>query len=223
VISVTPRAGARIASSWCHDVAHLSAAAAGERSEEGAVSHDDEVLRRLRDHEVVFDANDVRSLAAQHASAQDVHRLDGGGAVEGGCRGGAPVDDQRLVVVVAHPQATDVAGLAVGRRALLGHGVVEVEAPEHEAFVLGVEDGAAACGVEDQGIPLEQTGELLVADVAGAVGPAARQAVCLDEAGTGLGLGELGVDQVHVCLLEGDLAGHLGTGSLGGPLVLTSH
>ena len=165
------------------DVAHLGAAAAGQRGQERAVADDDEVVGRLGDHEVVLDADDVGALAAQHPAAQHVHGLDRGGAVEGGSRGGAPVDDQGLVVVVADAEPADVAGLAVGGLGLVGQGVVEVEPAEDQAFVLGVEGRASTGGVEDQGVALEQPGQLLVAHVAGAVGAAARQAVGLDETG----------------------------------------
>ena len=68
------------------DVAHPGAAAAGERGHERAVADDDEVVRRLGDHEVVLDADDVGALAAQHPAAQHAHRLDRRGPVEG--RGG---------------------------------------------------------------------------------------------------------------------------------------
>ena len=122
------------------DVAHLGATAAGQGGEQGAVADDDEVVGRLGDHEVVLDADDVGALAAQHPAAQDAHRLDGGGAVEGSGGGRAPVDDERLVVVVAHAEPADVAGLALGVPLVPSEsGVVEVEAAEDQALVLGVE------------------------------------------------------------------------------------
>ena len=93
--------------------------------------------------------------------------------------------------------------------------MVEVEPAEDQAFVLGVEGRPPAGGVEDQGIALEEPGQLLVAHVTGAVGAAAGQAVGLDEAGPGLGLDELGVDEIDVRLLDGDLTGDLGAGRLG--------
>ena len=58
----------------------------------------------LGHHEVVLDADDGGAAAAQHAAAQDPHRLGRRRAVEGGRRGRAPVDDERLVVVVARPR-----------------------------------------------------------------------------------------------------------------------
>ena len=143
---------------------------------------------RLGDHQVVLDADDVGALAAQHPAAEHAHRLDRGGAVErrGGRR--APVDDQRLVVVVAHAEPADVAHLALGGAVAVGHVVVEVEPAEDQAFVLALQGVAAPGGVEHQGVALEQPGELLVADVAGAVGTPAGQAVGLDEAGAGAAL-----------------------------------
>ena len=198
------------------DVAHLGAAAAGQRGQQRAVADDHEVVGGVGDHEVVLDPDDVGALAPQHPAAQDVHGFDGGGPVEGGGGGGAPVDDERLVVVVADTEPADVADLAVGVLCLVGQRVVEVEPAEDEPFVLGVEGGPSSGSVEDQGVPLEQPGQLLVAHVAGAVGAAAGEAVGLDEAGPGLGLGELGVDEVDVGLLDGDLAGDLGAGRLGG-------
>ena len=66
----------------------------------------------------------VGALAAQHPAAQHAHRVDRGGAVEGGGRRRAPVDDERLVVVVAHPEPADVADLA-----LVGGGAVGLARP----------------------------------------------------------------------------------------------
>ena len=44
------------------DVAHLGAAAAGQRGHQRAVTDDDEVVGRLGDHQVVLDADDVAPL-----------------------------------------------------------------------------------------------------------------------------------------------------------------
>ena len=105
------------------DVAHLAAAAAGQRRDEGAVAEHDDVVGRLGHHEVVLGADDRGALAAQHPAAHDAHRVDRGRAVERGCRGRPPVDDERLVVVVAHAEAADVADLAlVGGRLLRRRG-----------------------------------------------------------------------------------------------------
>ncbi len=198
------------------DVAHLPAAAAREGGDEGAVPDDDEVVGCLRDHEVVLDADDLGAAAAQHPAADDTHRVDRRRPVERGGGRGSPVDDERLVVVVAHPEPADVADLALGARPV----GLEVEAAEDEPFVLLVDARAAAGRGVDERVALEEAGHLLVAHVAHAVGPAAGEAVGLDMGRALGGLRQLGVDTVDVGLLEGDLAGrlcggvrHAGTGS----------
>ena len=50
---------------------------------------------------------------AQHAAAHDVHRLLRGGAVERLGGAGAPVDHERLVLLVTDADAPDVADLAL--------------------------------------------------------------------------------------------------------------
>ena len=205
------------------DVAHPGAAAAGQRGHEGAVADDDEVGRRLGDHEVVLDADDVGALAAQHPPAQHAHRLDRGRAVERRGGRGAPVDDQRLVVVVADAEPPDVADLPL--RAAVGVGlrrVVDVEAAEDEPLVLALQGVAPAGRVEDQGVALEEPGHLLLAGGADAVGTPPRQAVGLDEPGALAGLRELRVDEVHVGLFDGDLVSDEGRRRVR-PAVRTGH
>ena len=212
VISVTPRGRGPdrlvlVALDGGDDVAHLPAAAAGQGGDQGAVAEHDDVVGRLGHHQVVLGADDGGALAAQHPAAQHAHRVDRGGAVEGGGRGRAPVDDERLVVVVAHPEPADVAHLAlVGGRLL----VAEVEPAEDQALVLLVDHRAAPGGGVDEGVALEEPGHLLVADVTGAGGAAARHPVGLDVGGATAGLLELGVDPVDVGLLERQLAGDVG-------------
>ena len=201
------------------DVAHLPAAAAGERRHQGAVPDDDDVLRRLGHHEVVLDADDARPAAAQDATPDDPHRFDRGGPVEGSRGRRPPVDDERLVLVVAHPEPADVPDLPLGRRGVLG---AEVEAAEDEALVLGVDGRPAPGCCEHEGVALEEAGHLLVADVAGAVGAPAREPVRLDVGRPEAGLLELRVDPVDVRLLDGDLGGDLGRG-LGGAGVVGGH
>ena len=70
------------------------------------------------------------------AAADDPHRRDGRGAVEGLGDGRSPVDDERGVLVVLDGEAPDVPG----------GGVVEVEAAEHERGVADVEVGQAPLG-----------------------------------------------------------------------------
>src|SRR5664280_2691505 len=133
-------------------------------------------------------------------------RLDWRGAVEG-CGGRrAPVDHQGLVLVVADAEATDISSLAVGSAGLVVGVGPEIQPSEHEAFVLRLQDRASLVRVEHQGIALEESGDLLVADIAGAVGSPAGKAFGLHQRDALGGLGELGVDLVHVLLLDGDLS-----------------
>jgi len=200
-----------------HDVAHLRAAAAGQRRHQRAIADHHEVRRGLRHHQVVLDADHVGTLAAQHPSAQDPHRLDRRGSVERRGSGSPPVDHQRLVVVIAHTQAADIPGLPLGARPEPSL-VLDVQPSEHQTLVLRLQDGPALVGVEDQGVTLEQAGDLLVADVAGAVGPTPREALGLDQGRAVVGLDQLGIDEVDVGLLDGDLRGDLvdGPGRRGG-------
>ena len=191
------------------DVAHLAAAAAGEGRDQRAVADHDDVVGRLRHHEVVLDADDGRTLAPQHAATKHPHGVDRGGPVERGGRGRAPVDDERFVVVVAHAEPADVADLALGRRRLL---VAEVEAAEHETFVLLLDHRAASRRGVDEGIALEEPRHLLVADVPGAVRAPPCHAVGLDVGGPQARLLELGVDPVDVGLLVRDLTSDVGCG-----------
>ena len=191
------------------DVAHLAAAAAGEGGDECAVADDDDVVGRLGHHEVVLDADDRRALAPQDPAPDDAHRVDRGRPVERGGRGRAPVDDERLVLVVADAEPADVADLAVGRGGPLG---TEVEAAEDQPLVLLLDHRASARRGVDEGVALEEPGHLLVAHVAGAVGAAPGQAVGLDIGRAQARLGQLGVDPVDVRLLAGELTGDVGRG-----------
>jgi hypothetical protein len=212
------------------DVAHPLAAAAGQGGHEGAVADDDEVVGRLGHHQVVLDTDDGGAAAAQDTSPDDAHRLGRRGPVEGGGGRGTPVDDERLVVVVTDPEATDVAHLAVLARVVadgavavaLGaggcpeHGVVDVEAPEDEAFVLRVECRAPLGRVEHQRVALEEAGSLRIADLDLPAELGAGQALRLDAVGAQAGLLQLLVHAVDVGLLDGDLAGELVGDALGG-------
>jgi len=187
-----------------HDVAHLPTAAAGESSHERPITHDDEVFGCLRHHEVVLDADDPRARATQDPAPQDTHRLHWRGSIEGRRGGCAPVDDQRLVVVVPDPEPTDVAHLALpGLRVLLA----EVQPPEDEPFVLLLEGRAPTCRGIHEGVALEETGHLLVTDIPRAIGAAAGQTLGGDAGGPGVGLGQLRIHPVDVGLLSGHLGG----------------
>ena len=164
---------------------------------------DDDRRRSLHDRGVDRDVAlgiDLDRIEQRHPAADDAQVVAGGRAVER--RGGrcAPVDDERLVVVVADAEAPDVADLALVLAVLL-----EVEAAEDEALVLVLEVRPAASGVVDQRVPLEEPGHLLVAHVAGAGRATAGHTVDGDEVGSAAGLGQLGVHAVQVLLLDGDL------------------
>jgi len=86
---------------------------ARELRHQGALADDRQLGLDLVVEQLVLDADHLRTLAAQHAAAHDVPRLGRGGLVEhrgGGC---PPVDQQRVVVVVAQADAADVPGRGV--------------------------------------------------------------------------------------------------------------
>ena len=107
--------------------------------------------------QVVLDTEDVHALAAQDPAAYDALRVGLRRLVEDRCRGGAPVDQQHVVVVVAQPDAADVARDPADLRA-------HVEAAEDQALVGGVEGRHPAGGLEDHRVALDETA--LVADAA---------------------------------------------------------
>ena len=90
---------------------------------------------------------------------------------------------------------------------MLGRSVLDVQPAEHQPLVLAVEGVLAAGGMEDQGVALEQAGELLLADPAAALAAGPRMALGGDEPGPARGLGQFGVHQVDVGLLGGQLGG----------------
>ena len=88
--------------------------------------------------------------AAQHPAPDDVLRVGGGGLVEHRGRGRPPVDQQRVVVVVAQADPADVARVGVELGA-------QVEAAEDQPLVGGVELGDPLRGLEDHGVALDET------------------------------------------------------------------
>ncbi len=100
--------------------------------------------------------------------------------------------------------------------------MVDVEAPEDQALVLALQGVAPPSGVEDQGVALEEPGQLLVAGRADPVRTPAGQTVGLHEAGAGPRLDELRVDEVHVGLFDGDLVSDEGRRRVR-PAVRTGH
>ncbi len=127
------------------DVPHAPGALAAQGGHERAVADHGELLGGVLVEQVVADLLDAPPEGADDAAAGDLLAVDGGGAVEGRGGGGAPVHQERPVLGVAHAEAADVADAAV----------VEVQAAEHEPFVLGVEVGDAAGGAVDEHVALE--------------------------------------------------------------------
>ena len=143
------------------DVAHAVPAGPLQGGHQRTLADDHELVGALAVvEEVVLDAGHDVVAATQHPSAHDVHRLGGRRPVEGlGCPC-PPVDDQRLVLLVAHADASDVADLPVG----------VVEPPEDEALVLRVEGRQSPGCLERERIAFEQRRAVLFPHVALPVG-----------------------------------------------------
>ncbi len=80
------------------------------------------------------------------ASAHDAHGVVGQGPIEGFGRRRAPIDDQRVAVLVSNGHSTHVEAAAVG----------EVEAPDEQAVLGDVERSQPVAGVRDGAVALEQ-------------------------------------------------------------------
>ena len=179
------------------DVAHPGPTGPLQRRHQGALADHHQVCLGGVVQQVVLDASHLVVATTQDAAADDAHRVGGGGAVERfGCRG-APVDHQRFVVVVAHADAADVARLCG----------VEVESSEDQALMLGVQDRQPFGGLEGEGVPLEQSGTILLTHPIGAVGLELGPAFCLDVACRGRCRLEVVVHLVDVRLFDGQLIG----------------
>ena len=174
-----------------HDRVHRAVTGPGELRQQRALADDLEVGLGLGVEQVVLDPEHVDALAAQDAPAYHALGVGLGGLVEhrGGRR--APVDEHDVVVVVAQPDAADVA------RDVADLGA-HVEAAEDQALVGGVQRGHPSRRLEDHRVALDQAA--LVADAT------ARQTLLGQLLGGGCGLLELGVDGVDVLLLPRDLA-----------------
>ncbi len=119
-----------------HDVAHPPGALAAQRCQEGAVADDRaalELVGRHRVEQLVLDGDDLVEPAADRAPSYDVVGLGRGSAVERGGSRGAPVDDQRVLLLGADPDAADV----------VDGPVLPVEATEDQSLTRGVEQRAA--------------------------------------------------------------------------------
>ena len=132
------------------DRVHGAVAGAGELRHQRALTDDRQVAPGLGVEQLVLDADDLGSGTAQHAAAYDVLGVGGGRLVEHRGRGRAPVDQQGVVVVVAQADAADVARVGVE----LGP---QVETPEHQALVGGVELRHPLGGLEDHRVALDET------------------------------------------------------------------
>ena len=164
---------------------HGAVAGPGQLGEQGALADDGQVLAGVGVEQVVLDADDAAARAAQHAAAYDALGVGRGGLVEHRGRGGPPVDEQGVAVVVAQADAADVA-----RRLAR---VLEVEPPEDQALVRGVEGGDPPGGLEDHRVALDEA----------ALVPEPRPAVALagQRLGGAGGVLELAVDAVDEALL----------------------
>ena len=167
---------------------HGAVAGPAEARQQGALADDDEVFGCVVGVEqVVLDADDLVTGAPQDSAADDAGRIQGGRLIEDrGCRC-TPVDDDHIAVLIAHANATDVAGLAAG----------EVEPAEDEAVVGRVERREALGGLEHHGIALDEAA--FIADVA------ARKALRDERFGDFCRGSEAVVDVVDIGLLRGDL------------------
>ena len=173
---------------------HGPVAGAGQLGHQRALADDRQVrpgaVERLGVEQLVLDPDDLRAQAAQHPAAYDAVRLGRRGLVEHRGRGRAPVDQQRVAVLVAQADPADVARLGVDV-------LVEVEPPEDQPLVGGVELRDPPGGLEDHGVALDQAA--LVAE------PAAAVALPGQLLGSPGRHPELHVDPVDDGLLTGDL------------------
>ena len=120
----------------------------------------------------------------------DALGLRGGRLVEHRRRGGTPVDEEGVAVVVAQPDPADVARVVTV--------AVQVEASEDESFVRGVQRGEALGRLEDHRVPLDEAA--LVPEPAAAVALLGESLCVLRR------LLELDVDAVDELLLLADLS-----------------
>lgn len=173
------------------DRVHGAVAGAGQLGHQRALAHDRQVVGvGLGVEQLVLDAQHLGAERAEHAASYDVLRRGRGGLVEHRRRRRAPVDQQRVAVVVAQPDAADVARLGVD----LG---LEVEAAEDQPLVGGVELGDPLGRLEDHRVALDESA--LVAQ------PAALVALGRQLLGRLAGVLQLPVHAVDERLLVSDL------------------
>ncbi len=130
------------------DVAHAAGAVLLERGEERSFARDPQPLvldRELVEH-LVVEAGHLAALAGDEvAAADDRHRLDRGGPVEGLGDRCAPVDDERRVVLVLDREAPHVPPDAA----------FEIEPAEDQGRLTDVEIGQPALGHVPGDVPFE--------------------------------------------------------------------
>ncbi|WP_307812513.1 hypothetical protein [Phycicoccus sp. CSK15P-2] len=97
---------------------------------------------------LVLVGRETAAVDPEAAAEADAHRLGGGGPVEGGRDRGAPVDDDRVAVVVADVPAADVEGLL----AVLGAAVDATEEERGARVVLEGGDPAGEDVAEHRGV-----------------------------------------------------------------------
>ncbi len=141
------------------DIAHGSASRPGERRHQSALPQNGEVGLDGGVQQVIFQPNDLVVTAAQHPTSDHMHGSGLGGAIEGLCRGRPPVDDERLVFLVSHPEPPDIAGLGKG----------QIKTAEHQALMFGVENSQPPHGLIGEGIPFEKGCARLLTQIVGAI------------------------------------------------------
>ena len=130
------------------DVVHATGPRRVERGHERTLADEVEPgLARGGDVEdFVLEPDELAVPPSEVASAHDAHGVVGQGAVERLGRRRAPVDDERVAVLVGDGDATHVEAAAVG----------EVEATDEQAVLGDVERSQPVAGVRDGAVALEQ-------------------------------------------------------------------
>ena len=121
-----------------HHVAHPAGAAAGDARDQHGLAGQAPAVRLgqpVQVEDLVVDPGDRAVPGVDVAAADQPVRVAGGGGVEGVGRGGAPVDEPRLVLVIPQADPADVQGAGMlGFRCSVG-------AAEAQAMLHGVQLG----------------------------------------------------------------------------------
>ena len=116
-----------------HHVAHPAGAAAGDARDQHGLAGQAPAVRLgqpVQVEDLVVDPGDRAVPGVDVTAADQAVRVAGGGGVEGVGRGGAPVDEPRLVLVVAQADPADVQRARAVRRGLR-IGAAEAQAVLH--------------------------------------------------------------------------------------------